>query len=43
MSAGQILSGVNLKEPRGEDSLQYCPTEADGGMSSTLLLPIIHY
>lgn len=42
MSSGQIFSDVNLQDPKRNTFLPYCPLDAVGGMSFTLVAAV-HY
>ena len=42
MSPCQVLSDVDTEEPEAADSLHRSPIDGDGGVSLSLLLPVIH-
>lgn len=42
MSAAQILTYVNNKQPEVSDSLHPCPLHVNGSMPSALQSPVVH-
>jgi len=38
----QVVSDVDTEEPEAADSLHSSPIDGDGGVSLSLLLPVIH-
>ena len=42
MSPCQVLSDVDPEEPEAADSLHRSPIDGDGGVSLSLLLPVVH-
>ena len=42
VSPGQVLGDVDPKELEAADPLYCCPIDGDGGVSYSLLLPVVH-